>query len=99
VTEAQILESVVLAAPTQVGCSLGEEVMILNLEDGVYYGLDAVGSRIWELLQKPRSVAEICEVLVEEFEVEKQRCEQDLLGFLRELHDARLIEVTSGGID
>ena len=92
-TEALSVETVVRAARTQVACSLGDEVMILNLEDGVYYGLDAVGARVWELLQAPRTVAQIRDVLVSEFEVEADRCELDLFGLLRELHGVRLVEV------
>jgi hypothetical protein len=88
-------ESVVRAARTQVGCTLGDEVMILNLEDGVYYGLDAVGARIWELLQEPRTLLEVRDTLTSEFDVDEARCERDLLDLVRQLVDAGLAEVES----
>ena len=87
------LETVVRASRTQVACTLGEEVMILNLENGVYYGLDPVGARIWELLQEPRTILEVRDALLQEFEVEPERCERDLLGLLESLLDAHLVEL------
>jgi len=82
-----------VAAKDQVSSDLGGEVAILDLKAGVYYGLDAVGARIWSLIQKPRTVNEIRDILLEEYEVEPERCERDLLVLLRRLADEGLIEV------
>jgi hypothetical protein len=92
---ADLLDSVVVATSSQVSCELADEVMILNLNNGVYYGLDPVGARIWELLQEERPVAEIRDALLAEFEVTEERCERDLLRLLGELIDARLVEIVS----
>ena len=70
----------------------GEEV-ILNLSSGMYYGLDNVGVRIWEELKKGAQVANIVEVVVDEFEVDQDRAEVDTLKLLDELADKELIEV------
>jgi hypothetical protein len=85
--------STVVAAKDQVSSDLGGEVAILDLKAGVYYGLDAVGARIWSLIQEPRTVNEIRDILLEEYEVEPERCERDLLVLLQRLADERLIEV------
>ena len=66
---------------------------ILDLKAGVYYGLDAVGARIWSLIQEPRTVNEIRDILLEEYEVEPERCERDLLELLQRLADEGIIEV------
>jgi hypothetical protein len=58
--------SVISAVTHQVSCDLAGEVVILNLQDGVYYGLNTVGARIWSLLNGPRSVEQIHAVLLEE---------------------------------
>ena len=86
-------DSTVVAAKDQVSSDLGGEVAILDLKAGVYYGLDAVGARIWSLIQKPRTVNEIRDILLEEYEVEPERCEHDLLALLRRLADEGLVEV------
>ena len=50
------LGSVVVAAPRQVSSDLRGEAAILQLESGVYYTLNAVGARVWTLLQQPQRV-------------------------------------------
>jgi len=79
-----------------VSADLEREAVILNLKDGVYYGLDPMGARIWNLIQQPRSVTEIIETLLEEYEVDPQRLSNDLLGLLKEMAARGLIEVRGG---
>lgn len=71
----------------------GDEVVILNLRDGVYYGLEDVGTRIWQLLQQPVSVLTIREAIVAEFDVESARCERDIRLLLTDLVARRLVEI------
>lgn len=86
-------DSVVVAAPQQVSSQLGDETVILQLEDGVYYGLDPVGTRIWALLQEPRVVRDIRDRILDEYEVEPARCECDLITLLDQLAARRLLDV------
>ncbi len=86
------LDTVVVASPEQVSSKLGEEVVILNLRNGVYYGLDPIGTRIWELIQEPRSVRQVCEVLLEEYDVTFEQCAEDVLALMRDLQAQGLIE-------
>ncbi len=90
------VSSSVVAANDQVSSDLGGEVAILHLKAGVYYGLETVGARIWSLIQKPRPVKEIRDILVSEYEVEPDRCESDLIALLQSLADEGLIEVRDG---
>jgi hypothetical protein len=85
--------STVVSAKDQVSSDLGGEVAILDLKAGVYYGLDAVGARIWSLIQEPRTVNEIRDILLEEYEVEPERCKHDLLVLLQRLATEGLVEV------
>jgi hypothetical protein len=77
----------------QVSCNLDGETAILNLTKAVYYSLDPVGTRIWTLLQQPRTVNEICDTLVHEYEVTPDRCERDVLALLQQLVAEGLVEV------
>jgi hypothetical protein len=85
------ISSVVVAARDQVSCDLGGEAAILSR--GVYYGLDPVGARIWELVQVPRTIREVRDVLLDEYEVDADRCERDLLELLERLAAKQLVDV------
>jgi Coenzyme PQQ synthesis protein D (PqqD) len=87
------VHSIIVATQEQVSCRLGDESAILNLENSFYYGLNPVGARVWNLLQQPRSVRELCDILLEEFEVEADRCERDLLDLLEKMRSEGLIDV------
>ena len=77
----------------QVSCDLSGEAAILNLKSGVYFGLNTVGASIWKLIQEPKTVKEIWEAILEEFDVEPDRCEHDILEFLQDLSTHGLIEI------
>ena len=85
--------STVVATRDQVSSDLEGEVAILDLKAGVYYGLDGVGARIWTLLQEPTTVSEIRDVLLQEYDVEANRCKRDLLALLQKLVNEGLVEV------
>jgi len=85
--------SIVVAAPDQVSSDLAGEAVILNLATGMYYGLDEVGARVWSLLQQPCAVGALRDAILAEYDVEPERCEQDLLALLADLESAKLVEV------
>jgi hypothetical protein len=87
------LHSIVVASEQQVSCQLGEESAILNMKNSVYYGLDPVGARIWGLLRQPRSITDVCDAIVDEYDVERERCERDVLELLEKMRSEGLIEL------
>src|SRR5438128_533254 len=85
--------SVVSVSRDQVASSLGGETVILGMTRGRYFGVDAVGSRVWELIQSPTPVAGVVSAIAAEYEVAPARCEADVLEFLGRLVEAGLVEV------
>jgi hypothetical protein len=85
--------STVVAVKDQVSSDLGGEVAILDLASGVYYGLDTVGARVWELVQEPIEVNQIQETINEEYDADRARVERDVLTLLQRLADEGLVEV------
>ena len=71
------------------------EAVILSLDTKAFRGLNPVGSRVWELIDGRRSVDEIVEVVVREFDVTREQAAADVQAFVRELLDKGL--VTSAG--
>jgi len=90
------INSVIAACSEQVASHLGGESIILSLQTAQYYGLGDVGARIWELVQQPMRVADIRDAILNEYEVEPERCEADVLNLLRQLAAEKLIEVREG---
>lgn len=87
------LRSVVSASREQVSSAIGEETVILELQQGIYYGLAGVGTRVWELLREPRTVGEIGDRIVAEFDVDDGRARDDLLVLLADMAERGLVEV------
>jgi hypothetical protein len=65
--------------------AVGDETVILHLKNGTYYGLDAVGTRIWSLLKEGLTPTDICERLAQEYEVAGDVIEADARKFLTDL--------------
>ena len=83
----------VVAAKDQISSDVAGEAVILNLKTGVYHGLDAVGTRVWSLLAESTTVNDIINTLLEEYEVEPERCEREVKALLQQLANSGLIEV------
>ena len=83
----------IVASRAQVSCNLGSDAAILNLKNGVYYGLNGVGARIWNLLQAPRSFGELHDILSGEYEVEPPQLETDIRELLGRLAENDLVEI------
>lgn len=78
--------------PAILSANLGaEEKALLSAARGRYYGLNGPASRIWELLEAPNSIAEICEKLLLEFDVDRSTCERDTRELISELLNEALI--------
>jgi hypothetical protein len=86
-------EATVVASSRQVSTDVEGEAVILNFDEGVYYGLDKVGARIWELLRSPLRVSELRDKIVAEYGVPPDQCEADLRALLSELAEAGLVDV------
>jgi hypothetical protein len=84
----------IVASKQQVSSNLGDEKAILSLNDGVYYGLNSVGARIWNLIQQPRTFAELHTILIDEFDVDGERLESDLRHVLDQLTEQQLVEIS-----
>ena len=76
-----------------VAVEVDRTVVMMSVEQAMYFGLEGTGPRIWALLEQPRSVSEVCDALVNEFEVEMDDCRREVIDFLEELRRAQLIRV------
>jgi hypothetical protein len=87
------VRSMVVASKDQVSSELASDMVILDLKGGTYHGLNSTGARIWSLLAVPRTIGEIRDTILREYDVEPQRCERDLLSLMDQLAAKGLVEV------
>jgi N-acetylglucosaminyldiphosphoundecaprenol N-acetyl-beta-D-mannosaminyltransferase len=87
------LSTAVKAAAAQVSCDLAGETVILNLKDSIYYGLDEVGTCVWNLVQQQRTVAEVRDAILGIYDVAPDQCERDLMSLIEELESKGLVEI------
>jgi len=75
--------------------ALDDELVLLNLNTGVYFGLNRVGTRIWQLLNEhpSRPLRKILDILAGEYAVPENRCAEELLSLVAILQEKRLLEV------
>ncbi|MBI3676004.1 MAG: PqqD family protein [Proteobacteria bacterium] len=69
------------------------ELVALHIDKGVCYGLNKVGSRVWQLIETPAKIGDVCAALTSEFDVDAATCEREVLDLLEELRAEGLIEV------
>jgi hypothetical protein len=86
-------DATVMVVDNVVSCDLDGEAAILNMNDGVYYGLHPIGARIWNLIQKHSTINHIVQVLLDEFDVEPDRCRKDIYELLEQLLNNELVEI------
>jgi hypothetical protein len=69
-----------------------DQVVALSIEQGICYGMNRVGSRIWNLLAQPTRICDLCAALLAAYTVDPNVCERQVLDLLEELRAEGLIK-------
>jgi hypothetical protein len=91
-------DSIIAVSKDQVACDMGVETAILNVTSGIYYGLNAIGSRVWNLIQEPTSINDVLEILLKEYDVDPALREHDLFELLQQFAVKGLLEIKNDQI-
>ena len=86
--------STVQLDPSLLYSKIGDEIVLLTVESGKYFKVDAVGSRIWELIKDPTTIQSLCEILVNEYDISLDQCLEDTVPFLESLIEDDLILIS-----
>ena len=89
------LSSLVHWSNDQIAASVDREIVILSVERGSYYGLDEIGSEIWQKLESPVRVDSLCDALVAKYEADRSTIERDVLALLEKLAAEGLVSVAA----
>lgn len=71
--------------PDMLSAEIGGEAVMMSIEKGAYFGLNPVATRIWELIEQPRTEAELVAVLLDEYEVTAEQLASDVATFVADM--------------
>ncbi len=71
------------------------ELVAMSVEQGKCYGLNAVGTHVWNMLEQPHSIDSLCERLMMEYDVEEARCRHDVTELLKDMHAQKMLTVST----
>ena len=76
-----------------IAADMNGEMALMSIENGKYFVLNPVSSRIWELSESPSTASQICQQLQQEFDVEPVQCETEVLTHIQQMISESLIEI------
>jgi hypothetical protein len=85
------LRTVVARSDKLLHTDVDGDVTMINVDTGKYYAHTSVGARIWSLLDQPRSAGEVCDRLMAEYRVDRPRCEDEVVNFLRKMAEEGVV--------
>ena len=85
--------TIVSTDPENVCCDLAGEAIILAMKSGTYFGLNSVGARVWNLLSQPRSFGEVCQLILDEYDVTPEQCRRDLTQLFQRMAERGLVRL------
>jgi hypothetical protein len=93
--ESSTIPKTVRADSEVIFAELGDETSLLNVKTGIYFTLNAVGSSVWRQIQQTRTVDQVKDQLLKEYDVDEERCRGDLVRLIEELRRNGLIQVNA----
>jgi hypothetical protein len=78
-------DTAVVRNPRLIAADMDGDLVMMSIESGEYFGLGGVGTRVWELIDTPRTLAQLTQAICAEYEVDAATCETDISRFLADL--------------
>jgi hypothetical protein len=85
--------SKICRSENSLAAEIDDELVLMSVEQGNYYGLDAIGADIWRRLEEPMQVSAMCEALCQEYEADADTIRRDVMALLERLIAEGLVEV------
>ena len=79
--------------PDMLSAEIGGEAIMMSIEKGAYFGLNPVATRIWDLIEQPKSLDQLIAVIHDEYEVTPEQCEADVREFTADMIERGLAQL------
>ena len=89
------LDTPITRSSSLLSSNLAGDVVMMDIEQGSYYGLETVAARIWALTEQPTSIGALCDQLVTEYQIAPEQCQHVVMTFLSELLVRRIIQIVT----
>ncbi len=87
------MSTTVVASKQQISCDVADEIVLLSVEDGQYYGLNPVGASIWRLIQSPTTLDDVRDGLLAEYDdVSDETCTAEVVTFMTNMLALGLVQ-------
>lgn len=87
-------DTTVRQSDDQVSTEIDNEVVLMSIEKGAYFGLNRVMSRIWKIIETPVTVSHLCAMLQSEYDVTEETCIRDVMEALGKMAEKKLITLS-----
>ena len=87
------LNTVITRHPDMLSAEIGGEAVMMSIEKGAYFGLNPVATRIWDLIEQPKSLSELIAAIFGEYDVSAEQCEADVREFTVDMIERGLAQV------
>ncbi len=85
------LDTMVAASSGMMVSEVDGELVMMDIERGTYYGLDPMAARIWQAVAEPTRIVDLCDTLMQRFEVDPDTCHAEVLAFVGDLRREGLV--------
>jgi hypothetical protein len=89
-------DCVVQRSPEVIAAEAGQDLVMVSIANGFYYGVSDVAREIWEAIEHPKKINELVDGLTETYNVDRASCEEQTLSFLEALLTENLLQVING---
>jgi hypothetical protein len=86
-------DAVVVQDAEPVTAEVDGEIVMMSISEGAYFGLNGVGSEIWDLLHEPMSITNLCEKLAGEYDVDEETLSRTVTHFVQQMLERRLLRL------
>lgn len=89
------LHSRIVRSDGPVTAPVDDELVMADVDAGKYYAFNSVSTTIWNVIEKPMTVKDLCAELMAAYDVPPERCESEVLQFVNTLHSKGLVKMVA----
>ena len=90
------LDSIVQRDPDVIAAEADQDLVMVSIANGSYYGVSDVAREIWEAIEQPKKISDLIDDLTATYNVDRSSCEEQTLSFLENLLSEHLLQVRDG---